>query len=134
METKYISRIIAAGALFMSTAVTSTAAYADNKAARDRDVDARGRLNSANITAQDQPTDTQQTQLIADIRKAIVADDSLSTRAHNVVIVAKGPSHVAMRGEVESMAEKTRVMEIAGTYASHIDSTLTVIASEKRNS
>jgi hyperosmotically inducible periplasmic protein len=47
-------------------------------------------------------------EISANIRKAIVADDSLSTNAHNVKIITNGGT-VTLRGPVKSIQEKAAV-------------------------
>ena len=54
--------------------------------------------------------------LTREIRKAIVADDKLSTNAHNVKIVTLN-GLATLRGPVDSAAERTRVGELAAKAA-----------------
>ena len=54
--------------------------------------------------------------LTREIRKAIVADDNLSTNAHNVKIVTLN-GLATLRGPVDSAAERTRVGELAAKAA-----------------
>jgi hyperosmotically inducible periplasmic protein len=60
----------------------------------------------------DQANSADALQVTASIRKAVMADKSLSTSAHNVKIVTKG-STVTLRGPVVSAAEKVRVAALA---------------------
>jgi hyperosmotically inducible periplasmic protein len=75
---------------------------ADNteKNVRDRD--------DKTLTPPDQGGSASDRELTAAIRRAIVADDSLSTNAHNVKIVTVD-SVVTLRGPVKSSAEKAAV-------------------------
>jgi hyperosmotically inducible periplasmic protein len=59
-------------------------------------------------TASDQPNNETDLELIATIRRDLVADDTLSTSAQNVTIVADG-GNVTLQGRVESADEKARV-------------------------
>ena len=68
-------------------------------------------------TAQDQSNASADIELTKKIRQSIVADESLSTYAHNVKIVSvKG--HVTLNGVVRSAPEKSTIekkaVEIAG--------------------
>ena len=60
----------------------------------------------------DQANSADALQVTANIRKAVMADKSLSISAHNVKIVTKG-STVTLRGPVMSAAEKGRVTALA---------------------
>ena len=78
-------------------------------------------------TASDVKTDKSDRELTRQIRKAIVADKSLSTQAHNVKILAKDGA-VTLKGQVKTDDEKKTVEEkasgIAGT--GRVSSELTV--------
>ena len=76
-----------------------------------------GNLTSADVdtgaaTAADQSNSSDALQVTAGIRKAVVADESLSTSAHNVKIVTTGNT-VTLRGTVASLAEKDKVVALA---------------------
>jgi len=86
-------------------------ANADNTGVNTRDA------NGNTLTPADQssaPADISTTQ---QIRKAIVADKSLSTNAHNIKIITKD-GMVTLRGPVKDTREKTlieqKAVEIAG--------------------
>ena len=91
-----------------ATLTLPLSALAQNQAAPD---------NSANNKAHDTTAD-QQKETAADrtltqnIRKAIMADKSLSSYAHNVKIIAINGA-VTLLGPVRSEDEKKRVAEIA---------------------
>ena len=73
--------------------------------------------NSANNKSHDTTADQQKENeadrtLTQNIRKAIMADKSLSTYAHNIKIIAAKGS-VTLFGPVQSESEKKRVEEIA---------------------
>ena len=80
----------------------AVAADADNTARNDGD------NNAAATTPFDQSESPQDIEISANIRKAIVADESLSTNAHNVKVVTNSGS-VTLRGPVASEQEKATV-------------------------
>ena len=79
---------------------------ADNTKANaaDRNQDAKTPLDQAN--------DQDAIDVTANIRRAVLADSSLSTSAHNVKIVTNG-NVVTLRGPVKSADEKQRVEALA---------------------
>jgi hyperosmotically inducible periplasmic protein len=79
-----------------------SATNADNTARNERD------RSSASTTATDQAENKQDLEIAANIRKAIIADSSLSTNAHNVKIIASN-GVVTLRGPVKSEQEKSSV-------------------------
>ena len=85
-------------------------AKADNtkKNVRDR--------NDNTLTPIDQPNNERDVELAGAVRSAIVADDSLSTLAHNVKLVASDGS-VVLRGPVKSADEKARIGAIVTRVA-----------------
>jgi len=97
---------------------------ADNTARNDRDA------SGASQTPIDQGENEKDVEISANIRKAIVADDSLSTNAHNVKIVTSGGT-VTLRGPVKSSQEKAAVeakaRQVAGV--ARVDSFLEVESS-----
>lgn len=81
----------------------------DNTKANERDKD-RG-----NVTADQQESGKGDTKILAEIRRGVVNDKTLSTYAHNVKIVVQNGS-VVLRGPVRTQAEKETVGRIAGTF------------------
>ena len=75
---------------------------ADNTSINVRDKD------GATQTPQKQTTGADDRKLVAEVRRAIVDDKSLSTSAHNVKVVANG-GVVTLRGPVTSEEEKAKV-------------------------
>lgn len=63
-------------------------------------------------TAGQQPNDADDLKLTQSIRKAVVADDSLSVNAHNVKIITQG-GVVTLRGPVKNEDEKRKIEEKA---------------------
>jgi osmotically-inducible protein OsmY len=78
---------------------------ADNTARNDRD-------KAATPTADNAVNNTADLDLAQKIRKAVVADGSLSTNAHNCKIVVQNGT-VTLVGPVASEAERTQVEQIA---------------------
>jgi osmotically-inducible protein OsmY len=95
-------------------------AAADNtkKNVRDRD---------DTLTPMDQGNSTAETAITASIRKAVMAEDSLSVTAKNVKVITTG-SHVTLRGPVASAEEKALIATLATgtTGVSNIDNQLEV--------
>jgi osmotically-inducible protein OsmY len=75
---------------------------------RDRDGDT--------LTPGDQSSDPADVELTRRIREAVVADESLSTPAHNVKIITVN-GVVTLRGPVASAQEKTKIVETAKKLA-----------------
>jgi hypothetical protein len=67
----------------------------------------------AALTADDQPNDRQDRLMAAQIRRAIVADDTLSIYAHNVKIIVAG-GRVTLVGPVHSAEERAELEFDAG--------------------
>jgi len=74
--------------------------------------------NPGAVTADQQKETAADRELTAKIRKAVVADKSLSTYAHNVKIVSQGGT-VTLKGPVRSDAEVQTIVakatELAGS-------------------
>ena len=81
---------------------SSTATDADNTARNSRDRD------GATQTAGDQAENETDRKISANVREAVVADNSLSMNAHNVKIITKD-GVVTLRGPVKTAGEKTSV-------------------------
>jgi osmotically-inducible protein OsmY len=64
------------------------------------------------VTPTDQSNAKTDLRITQDVRKAVVADDSLSTNGHNVKIITVD-GVVTLRGPVENEAERTRIAEMA---------------------
>jgi hyperosmotically inducible periplasmic protein len=82
----------------------------DNTGANTRD------RSGSTLTAGDQSNSTQDLAITQEVRKAIVADEKLSTNAHNVKVITDG-GVVTLRGPVNSSAEKAKVMAAAEQVA-----------------
>jgi osmotically-inducible protein OsmY len=64
------------------------------------------------LTPADQSNAKMDLRITQEIRKAVVADDSLSTNGHNVKIITVD-GVVTLRGPVDSEAERSRIAETA---------------------
>jgi len=81
---------------------SAASADADNTARNKRDRD------STTPTPSDQAENKQDLEISANIRKALIADDSLSMNAHNIKIITSS-GVVTLRGPVESLQEKAAI-------------------------
>ncbi|MEO6927027.1 MAG: BON domain-containing protein [Rhodanobacter sp.] len=102
-------------------AAASTTSHTDNTAVNKRD------RSSQTLTPADQPNNKTDVKLAAAVRRAIVKDDSLSTSAHNVKLIAAN-GVVTLRGPVDSADEKARIETIARgiTGVTRVDNELDV--------
>jgi hyperosmotically inducible protein len=114
------------GALEAQEAATSKAPAADNTKVNKRD------RSPAEPTADQAKETTSDREIMKKIRRAIVADKSLSTYAHNVKVISehgkvtlKGPVHT----EDEKHAIEAKATEIAG--AGNVTNDLTVKGDSK---
>ena len=96
----------AVGAKAVPAAESQSSPRVDNTDINERD------KGGATKTPQDQTNKTQDRQLLAEVRRAIVRDKSLSTKAHNVKILVEGGA-VTLRGPVKNAGEKTKVEALA---------------------
>jgi hyperosmotically inducible protein len=78
-------------------------------------INARDR-SGLTLTPEDQSNTEADRALIQDIRKGLVAEESLSSNAHNIKIIAI-QGKVTLRGPVESSEEKDKAGAIARQYA-----------------
>jgi hypothetical protein len=62
------------------------------------------------LTAINQSNSSEHIDTTAEIRRAVMDDDALSTRAKNVTIITDGTGTVTLRGEVQSQAEKDAIV------------------------
>jgi osmotically-inducible protein OsmY len=100
--------VILAGGLgapaLATTAVAETSA--DNSARNERD------RSGSSLTPEDQGTSKQDVTITQEIRKEVVANDSLSVNAKNVKIITVD-GFVTLRGPVKSEGEKTTILALA---------------------
>ena len=95
-------------------AQSTTAPKPDNTAVNKRD------RNPSEATADQQEINPADRALTAKIRKAVMADKSLSTYAHNVKIVSQGGT-VTLKGPVRSNAEAESIVSKATASAGGAD-------------
>ncbi len=115
---------------------TSICAFADDKksdATKDAEntaINQRDRSGDTQ-TSGDQSNTSEDTKVTAAIRRAIVADDSLTMTATNIKIITANGT-VTLRGPVKTAAEKTKVAQIAKQQAGSmkIDNQLEVSKSQ----
>ena len=94
----------------MAMAQDSKPVAPDNSAVNVRDRDPNA------MTAGEQSTAKSDVELTREIRQAVVKDDSLSTLAHNVKIVAANGA-VTLRGPVNTEQEKVAIASKAQAIA-----------------
>jgi osmotically-inducible protein OsmY len=101
-----------------ATGTGAPARDADDTDRRDADNTDRNERdrNDATLTPMDQSNSSSDVDLTANIRKAVVGDDTLSFNAKNVKIIADG-GKVTLRGPVKSAAEKARIEAHANKFA-----------------
>jgi osmotically-inducible protein OsmY len=101
---------------------------ADNTKVNQRD---RNKGEQTADRAKDNPNDRD---IMQKIRKAVVADKTLSTYAHNVKIVSQR-GKVTLEGPVRSEGEKTTIERMASEVAGagNVTNHLTVKAEKKTN-
>ena len=84
------------------------------------------------VTADQQKNNQTDRELTQRIRKALTADKSLSTYAHNVKVISQG-GEVTLRGPVRSDAEKqsieAKAIELAG--AGHVKNEMSIAPTRK---
>ena len=118
---KKLATTLLSGILFLSSLGPLWAQQDNNNASQvpadNTKVNQRDR-NQNEPTADQQRENTNDRQLTAQIRRAIVKDKSLSTTAHNVKIIAQNGA-VTLKGPVKSEEEKqaieSKATEIAGS-------------------
>lgn len=117
-----ISRTILAA----SAAIALTCSYG-HLSAYSQEPDNSGQNKAQSQTADDQTNAKSDRLLTANVRKAIVGDEDLSTYAHNVKIITHA-GHVTLKGPVKSEDEKMKVLADAATAVSqeHISNEMTV--------
>ena len=112
---KFAAALVLSSAL-LGLGTASMAQDSPNAAAPDNSaVNVRDRAPDA-MTAGQQSNAKSDVELTREIRRAVVKDDSLSTLAHNVKIVAANGS-VILRGPVKTEQEKTTIASKAQAIA-----------------
>ena len=115
-----------AGAIVMIGALSSSVPATAQTPADNTKVNTRDRAKSA-VTADQQKENATDRDLTQKIRKAVMADKSLSTYAHNVKVIAQS-GQVTLKGPVRSEDEKKTVeamaVEVAG--ATHVTNQMSI--------
>ena len=112
--------------LFCVSVFTLSAIAQDTVPADDTKKNERDRSGETK-TSGDQSSSPEDLKITAAIRRAVVADDSLSTTAKNVKIITANEI-VTLRGPVSSAEEKTKIEQLAQSAAGNakIDNQLEV--------
>jgi hyperosmotically inducible periplasmic protein len=125
MGFKKIGQILMASILMAGSA--ALAGGQDNSAKPDNTRANQADRGSAEPTADQQKNDKPDRQTTRQIRKALMADKSLSTYAHNIKVISRNGT-VTLKGPVRSEDEKkvveAKAVEVAG--ASNVKDELTV--------
>ena len=122
---KKITLTVLVASAFTLSAIAEEKTAADNTAKNERDA------SGETQTSGDQSNSPEDIKITADIRRAVVAEKSLSMTAKNVkIITANGV--VTLRGPVNSAEEKTTIAKLATSAAgkAKIDNQLEVTASK----
>lgn len=84
-------------------------------------------------TADQAKDNTNDREIMKEIRKSIVSDKSLSTYAHNVKVISQD-GKVTLKGPVRSAEERTAIEEKAASVAGpeHVTNEITVKADTKK--
>jgi len=134
-DSRRLLRVLAASVTLLS----SVSLYAQDTNAQptaSHDAD-NTRLNQRDrndtVKPTDQPNDKADIQTAAAVRKAIENDKSLSTKAHNVKLIARN-GVVTLRGPVADAQEKTRIEQIATNVSgvSRVENDLDVKTDSKK--
>lgn len=112
--------------LFCVSVFTLSAIAQDTVPADDTKKNERDRSGETK-TSGDQSSSPDDLKITAAIRRAVVADDSLSTTAKNVKIITANEM-VTLRGPVNTAEEKTKIEQLAQSAAGNakIDNQLEV--------
>ncbi len=102
---------LAAG-LLVAISCSASMAWADEPPKADNSAHNKGSMREDAVTAEKQGNAKSDIEVLAKVRKSIVAAKGLSMNAKNVKILSNGGS-VTLKGPVDSEAEKSRVEELA---------------------
>jgi hyperosmotically inducible periplasmic protein len=73
--------------------------------------------NEGAVTADQQSMGGNETEMIANIRRALTKDDSLSTYGKNVKIITEEGGTIVLRGPVRSQEERNKIARTAQQHA-----------------
>ena len=105
-----------ATAFLVVTAAQATPVAQDSQAKPDNTKVNQRDKNPGEATADNQKMNAADRALTAKIRRAVIADKSLSTYAHNVKIISQD-GHVTLKGPVRSEDEKKSILSKAAAEA-----------------
>lgn len=122
---KKISLTLLVASAFTLSAIAEEKTAADNTAKNERD------SSGETLTSGDQSNSPEDIKITAAIRRAVVAEKSLSLTAKNVKIIT-ADGMVTLRGPVKSAEEKAMIAKLAKSAAGQtkIDNQLEVKASK----
>lgn len=122
---KHITISVLCLSVFTLSAIAQESPASDNTRKNERD------RSGETQTSGDQSNSSQDTQITAAVRRAVVKDNSLSATAKNVKIITANGT-ITLRGPVKNDAEKTKIAELAQSAAgsAKIDNQLEVKASK----
>ena len=123
MKLSIVTAMFIASIAYCTSAISQSGTQPDNSRANKDE--------RSTPTAQDQSQSKPDVELAAAVRKAIVADKSLSTYAHNVKVIAREGS-VTLTGPVNTESEKAKVADIAQKVSNvrSLDNRITVNTSK----
>jgi hyperosmotically inducible protein len=131
MTKQFFKGLALSGAMFGM--LCGVPAIAQTAAAPDNTKMNKGDASKAAVTADQAKNNKSDREIMAEIRRSIVADKGLSTYAHNIKIVAQH-GQVTLKGPVHSEDERktieAKAADVAG--ADHITNQITV--KEERSS
>ena len=107
---RYTTAILPVSLLLLYLSGPSSAATAQTQASSDNSVTNKAQTQAA--TADQQKNNHSDRELTAEIRRAVIADKSLSVYGHNVKIIVTGGS-ATLKGPVHSDAEKQAIGQTA---------------------
>lgn len=112
---RQFNRVFAPASVILLSLSLMPGSFAQTQTAPDNS--GTNKVQNQSKTADQQKNKTSDRELTAKIRRALVADKSLSTYGHNVKIIVSGGA-VTLKGPVHSEAEKqsiaAKASEIAG--------------------
>jgi len=130
MTKQSLKGLVVSGAMFGM--LCGVPAFAQNSPAPDNNKMNQGDASKGAVTADQAKNNKSDREIMAEIRKSIVADKQLSTYAHNIKIVAQH-GQVTLKGPVHSDDERkaieAKAKDIAG--AGNVTNQITVKESSK---
>lgn len=117
MKQNFIIYGVALAALYaVPVNVASAENYPEHETAVDNTAVNKRDRSPANVTADMQNANKNDTLLISKIRRALIDDDTLSMNGHNIKIISEA-GKVTLRGPVDSADEKSKIENTATRIA-----------------